>query len=501
MNIFELVKKKESKLGFLAAILTGMVAHAYRMLNYIPNAEGITFLEGNGQGIAQGNPFLPLVGWVSSVYNLSWINGMMSIFFMAVAVTLLVDIFELKDKMQIILLAALCVGFPAVTSAFAYMYNADCYMLAYLLMVAAVWSFCKATGWLGRYAAPIGLLWIGLNIFRAGIGVFLVLSLLVLIADILKKVSLKNALLAFGEKLGCMAAAWIGYTIGLWGISKYTGTVLAVHFTFVSPLVAWRKTFDDLSNLMQMVGENGSKLYEGCNIAVACVIVVLMLVLLVRSELWKSPAKLLVLLASTALLPFAAFALNYVEPGVIYETYMQWALVFWYMLVIVLWQKVFGHDWKVLAGKLTAALCAVVLGVLCYANILTANVNYFYMNLAYEKTYANCIDILNRMDDCDSFRNGCYVAVMGRYDSLDFITELKPVVSGVTPKVFLENQSQYVNFWANHCGIILFEVTDEQRNVICNSEIFKAMPAYPSYGCVKEVEGIIIVKLSDEEAK
>jgi hypothetical protein len=119
------------------------------------------------------------------------------------------------------------------------------------------------------------------------------------------------------------------------------------------------------------------------------------------------------------------------------------------------------------------------------------------MTLSYEKTYANCLDLLNRMDDCDSFDRGCTVAVFGTYDSLDFLATESVPVSGITPKVFLEDQDQYVTFWANACGIGMNGASEEQRASIADTDEYKEMAAYPAYGCVQEINGIIVVKLSE----
>jgi hypothetical protein len=39
--------------------------------------------------------------------------------------------------------------------------------------------------------------------------------------------------------------------------------------------------------------------------------------------------------------------------------------------------------------------------------------------------------------------------------------------------------------------------TEEQRVSIADTDAYKEMAAYPAYGCVQEINGIIVVKLSE----
>lgn len=115
------------------------LAHAYRFFNFLPIWDSIYNFTGVGSTYTLGRWFLGYAGLITSMFDLPWVNGAFSLFYISIVVILLTEMFEIKNKGMIVLCAAIFVSFPTVVSSFAYMYTADAYLLAFLLATLAVY--------------------------------------------------------------------------------------------------------------------------------------------------------------------------------------------------------------------------------------------------------------------------------------------------------------------------------------------------------------------------
>lgn len=146
--------KREWKTAVLATWIIGLFAHAYRFFNFLMTWDSLYNIYGAGDTYGLGRWFLPWAGLLSSTFDMPWVNGALSLFFISAAVVLLVELFEMKNGFLISLCAGVIVTFPTVMSTFAYMYTADCYMLAFLMAVAAVFVTCRVK----KYGMFLGML-------------------------------------------------------------------------------------------------------------------------------------------------------------------------------------------------------------------------------------------------------------------------------------------------------------------------------------------------------
>ena len=80
--------------------------------------------------VTSGRWFLTVACGISSYFDLKWVNGVLSLLYLALSAVVLVKFFEVKSKIVMGIISALLVTFPAVCATFAYMYTADGYFLA-----------------------------------------------------------------------------------------------------------------------------------------------------------------------------------------------------------------------------------------------------------------------------------------------------------------------------------------------------------------------------------
>ena len=76
--------KSQWKITFLATWIGGMLAHAYRFFNFLPSWDSMYNFSGTGATYSSGRCFLEFFGKISSKYDMPWVNGALSLFYLCI---------------------------------------------------------------------------------------------------------------------------------------------------------------------------------------------------------------------------------------------------------------------------------------------------------------------------------------------------------------------------------------------------------------------------------
>jgi len=170
------------KTCFLAALTIGLLAHLYKITNWLPNWDSLVFRYDSQNMIALGRWFLPVVCSFSSFYDLPFLCGILAIVFHALGAVCICRILDIRRKITSALLGAVIVSFPAVTSVMMYNYVADGYSIAFLLSALAALFMTKEKP---RYILSALLIAFSMGIYQAYITVTIMLVLIKLIDGII----------------------------------------------------------------------------------------------------------------------------------------------------------------------------------------------------------------------------------------------------------------------------------------------------------------------------
>lgn len=122
----EIFKKLKSKItpAFAACLLSsfvfGFAAHFYRMTNWLPNWDSLVFREDPQHMESLGRWFLSFASSLSTDYELPWLCGLICLLFFGLGAAVICKMFGVEKKLSAVLIGALTVTFPAVTSTFTY---------------------------------------------------------------------------------------------------------------------------------------------------------------------------------------------------------------------------------------------------------------------------------------------------------------------------------------------------------------------------------------------
>ena len=494
--------KPEWKTAVLATWIIGLFAHAYRFFNFLPTGDTMHSFFGTGATYRSGRWFLDWASQLSTNYELIWVNAALSMIYICVAVVMLIELLEIKSKCSIILTAGLVVTFPAVTSTFAYMFTADGYMMAFMLAVAGIYLTQKY-----RWGVIPGALCVCLSMstYQAYLSVSLVLVAIVCIKKVLlDDLNFVQALqaeypqaiaLAIGAVLNKVLTNLINEHIGM-ALTSYQGINDVHMLTIEDNLKAVGASWDGFK-LFFMIGEWADKSrYSQLHQLFFVLLLGFTVYFVIKKKVYKRPLVLICVTAAYLCMPMLVYVIRFVSVKVVYHALMVMSLSLLYVFILMLIEH-FDECNKLEKGMRYLTI-AVMCGI-CYINILNANYAYYQMNLSYEKSYAIAMDVLSRVEEIEEFDGTQKIAVCGFYDATtEIIKPSKPELVGVSNGTVLAGQEHYLAMWEYCMGRVYDGATPEETFAVCQTKEYQDMNVYPYAGCVECIDGVVVVKLSEE---
>lgn len=522
-----------------SVLVCGLLAHAYAFFNYIPNWDGIISYYSDQNVIRLGRCFLTLACGISSYYDLSWVNGVLSLLYIAITAVLVCELLGIRKKSSLVLTGALLATFPSVTSTFAYMYTSDGYMLAMLLMTLAVYlTLTRRSGLLpGAF-----LMMFAFGCYQAYITFAAMLVVVYSLDQLLHEdVPLKALALQWLRAISCAAAGYALYAVAnrillslqhvtladYQGVSALNGDVR------FAPAAAVKQCLTDFAYFF-----TGSlrhmNLYSVLNLAMLFLLLTGGISCVVRKKLWRQPARLAFAILFAALIPFICYTVYFLTPDVSYHMLMQGGLYFVYVLLIVIYDRL-----HVVAGRHTSAwhaaayewLCAIVCCVIIYNFILIANICY----RTQETSVARSMNELDRIaeeisvqlaaqdaaadrartqapdspagglqaeaPDYPAGTDGCHMlAVIGTHkDSAGISVNLPPDMTGFTDGYIMTHALHYSLLLERYYNLSFEPADDAAAAALAENAAVRAMPCWPEKGSVQIISDTLVIKFSDTQ--
>ena len=153
--------------AFVAAIILGIICHAYMMTNKWTNLDDIVQLVDKMDRTSSGRWFLKFPSAIGSDFSIPWLNGFLTIFYSGVMASFVVAMFDVKSKISAILIGGILSTFPTLASVMPFMNTQDSYQFAAMLAGIAAYLFVKKD-W--GYIGAAVLLTLSLGIYQTYLG-------------------------------------------------------------------------------------------------------------------------------------------------------------------------------------------------------------------------------------------------------------------------------------------------------------------------------------------
>lgn len=495
--------KPEIKFTFIFTFLIGLFTHLYMLTNKLPNYDDIRTFFGfgvSGQlgrwGLAQlGN----LVTGLDLCYSVPMINGLTAIMLMSLTACVIVELFDINDKM----LCALCGGgvitFPALTCTFFFMFTVSYYALAILLAVMSVYVFvrCKNTG--VRIVLSTGLLIGSISIYQAYFPLAASLYIILLLIGCMEKKNMLITAISYGIEL---VVALLGYL----GLTRfyclYTGTELSSYhgisnmgnFSLHFFLHAVKTVYEKLGELLF---SQGLELNFNLSCRVAFLLLFFVFLFLWGSKMIEliKEKKLYIVVQSVLflfLLPICVLGI-YVMCPLTEDVY---SIMLYPVVMFLVCAVVFVGKW----GKGTFGIISNWLVVLSSVGLLIfyfifANIQYMCIDMEVRQAESYFTTMITQIKSAEGYQNGMKVIFIG-----DTITDQSFYGNDLMASYNVTGRDQNLlniycreYFMRDYLGFLYDwqreEVGDKERNETAD------MACYPDDGSIRVIEECIFVKL------
>lgn len=535
VRIYREKVKATWKLAFSSAFLLGLLIHLYKFTNILPVADSLYNLYNSQNMVQSGRWFLAVACSFSSFFDLPWITGLFSVFFMALTAVVITEVFEMKNPCLIVVSGGLLVSFPSIYSALSYGFTADGYMIAMFLSALSVQLTKMSAQFNGReriYRVIFGTICICLScgIYQAYVSFSYILAICYFLMELLRNNRsareytgwIVSQIVMYVTALAAYYIIWKlclhvqGYSvtsyqgmdrIGLYGGRSLTDTIIAVLYSFAMFFLE--------GNPMEYGLTNWSAL---CILTIAAFAIGFCIAFF-RSGCAKRKLHTVLCVLCLISIPFGCCILMFTSEQVFYHALMMQSVCVLFIFTGVIWEA-----WCKPRGSTAVwvLLCAVV-----FNNGVTANIHYKHLDESFKRTQALAAEVNTRIHliDDGTIRN---VAIVGTLDgfgeeALNNDAELrglgpwKTVCYTLLTEQFLSTYTDFDLAYYRENGLEYPKVTysseelpfprdyvfyfpmlsEEDEAKLTETETFKAMPVWPAAGSVQAVGDTVVIKLSD----
>lgn len=392
--------KKEWKMAFAAAFLTGLLIHIYKFTNTLPGHDSLFNVYSSQNMVKLGRWFLAAACSFSSYFDLPWVTGLISLFWIAVTAVLVADIFHMENPVLILLSGGFLAAFPAVTQTFYFGFTADGYMMAMALAAFAVRCSIIGEKRKSRLSAAFLSIVLCCGIYQAYLSFALVLALCYFMAELLENRHTKreylfwmrNQVLLYGAGVAAYYVIW-KLALLMQGVrpSPYLGIAAVGQVgpaAFLNAVLETAKAFFSVFAVWNFL-ERGLTVYTVLNMLFLLLCAAVVVTAAAKSRLSARKMECGLFLLCAAAIPFAAFIWFFASPGIQYSTRMEQSICLLYILTAVLLDR-----WVKPRYSSPAAL---FLAVIILHNGITANLFYQYVHRCYERSYGIGVEIATRI--------------------------------------------------------------------------------------------------------
>ncbi len=488
--------KSEWKFSFLVTFFSGLLVHLYRLTTPLLTWDSLYNFHDPQNTIHLGRCFLTLTCGISSYYDLPTVNGLLSLVYLSLTAVCLTALFQLKNRLSILLLGGLTVTFPTVTSTLMYMYTADGYFLAMLLATLAVLITLKF-----RYGFLPAMLLLGISYgsYQAYISyaVMLILSWGILQALFSSEKSLGDIFAQLGRFLFMGVGGTLLYLLSFRLLSHLEG-IGASSYQGVSSM-----KLPGIAELLHAIPAaliefvyfffgplSSISLYQMINGVLFLVLAVLFFLALLKTRVYQDLPRLLFLLCSMLVLPFACCLIYFVTPDVRYHMLMMMGFSLIYLLPVLLTEQLHRVSLRWIVLLLSA--------LTIYQFALLANITYLQAHKSYEETYALAVTLTDRIEQLPDYEQAKKLCVLGHFDGHDDISiSFPPAMTGIKEGYLVSEPGHFSAFLETYLGLQLPACTEQEQAAIASSQKASTMPIWPAQGSLYLEGDTVVLKIGE----
>lgn len=495
------------RVAFLTAFAVGLLIHMPVLLSDIPNHDGLDSLYFDQNMITSGRWFLMIACGFSSFYTLPWVIGLLGLLFLSLAAAALTELLEVEKTWAVMAISAILPAFPALASTFAYVFTLDGYMLALLLATLAVLVTKKKRYGFLPGAACLAL---SLGIYQGYLAFAMILSAFSVLMLSAGEGKIREKILKAARYL-CMGVlgAVLYYGI-LQLLLKLQGKELA-SYQGISGMGSAAASEGLLSTLEKVYRDflgfslKGNVIYNNWLSLAACILLALasltaLVSLATRRKWWRNPWFFMIAIVSAVAFPPVTNVILLISPGVNYHLLMRYQWVLYLIGAIAFVGRREEEHFRGACLTEWMALAAAFVLVCFYG--VTDNIGYVNLQKRYEKTYAYCVRLLDRIEQTPGYYQGIPIAMIGvvgdeQFPPTDLTLPVTSNMIGLNGDVLLYTGENYRKFIRNYLGATLNILPGAMAEMYYD-EAYVEMDSFPGKDSIRIIDGIMYIKTENK---
>lgn len=501
----------QQKTAFFSTVLTGFLCHLFILTNSMYNHDDIRYLYVDFDKPELGRWLQTYAAGITSYFSMPVVNGILALIYAGITSMVIVQMFNIKRKLTIFLSAGLFVTFPTVAVLYSFMFAADPFLLSCLLSALAAYYVTRTDrkwGW----AIGAAFLCCSVGIYQSYLSFALILMLLYFILMLLQPehYSDKTILIMAVRYIAMLGSGMAAYYIGMTLTLKVKHTQLSSYQGINNSSVPG---LSDIRDRILMVMRDFIDFFKPSQVLafnrwmqfalLVCIVLLFFFffTLYFRHGLYKNIMRNFFLLFCILCIPLSVNVFYLISADVNIHMLMRHAWCLLFISVLILFEKV-SPLWHHKKQAVVEWICVISSMLILWNYILLSNIAYFNMNFRYEKTYALCIKIMDRIEqseDYDSHRPMAFIGDFSKTYKMEAVKDLlEPMVGMSGPRVFDGTSRAYLPFFQNCLGEDITVVTPEEEKALKATPEFQEMPRFPHEGSIRVINDVTVIKLNDD---
>lgn len=506
------------KIAFFTVIIIGFIAHLTMLTETIMSQDGLwnsmKYSSAGDWELTLGRWGIVLVEILNNFIKIPTIATISCILTMAIAAIFLVEVFDLKSKISIIITSSALVLTPTFTATVLYIYTSFAYCFNLLLTILAIWLLYKYKNKkLGFIFSSVCIMF-SFSIYQSYIGVTIGLCLMLGIINLIKNCSsIKQVLIETLKTAGAVIVGGILYYIVTMVLLKISGFEFATYKNANS--VGILDIFLNLKNSIVQAYKDFGIFFMGDSVIyngnykrdilyfiffLLFAIILFIKVLGLKEEKKDKLCKILLIGLAMALLPLALNIVDVLAPKTKIYILTASQMILMIPFVFAIMETL---DKKYIL-KYSIILCSIIIMGTYY---LATHTSYAALKVTYNQAYATTIRIMDRIENTPGYNKDMKILFGGIVGNNNFprTSNLYGFTIGEVANnvVFHGTYGGQLGTWENYLKVFLgLNVTFCEDNVyrdIVTGSIYKdEMDVFPAQNSIRIMDGIVIVKLSEE---
>lgn len=502
---------REEKNAFLTAFVFSLLVHLYKFTNTLLNHDAMYNVYTQQNMVGSGRWALKYACGISSYYDLPWVIGLLCCVYIALTAMIIVRLFRVKNPVVSFLCGGFLASSPATIETIFFQFTADGYFLAMVLAALAVYLSRVEEKRLWCYLLSGACICVCCGIYQAYVSFALILAVCHMIHELLRNRNTKKEyflwvarqVVIFGGSLAVYYVLWqkvMDWT-GI-GVNAYQGIDQLGGMSLDLLRHGWNNAVSSVTYYLFQFAlwGNGWSFYSMLNVLLLGALALGLVVAAVKSKLWQRPwALVLIVLGLLAVIPFAGMWC-FTSYTVSYRPLMLQSLMVLFLFTAIVYQ-----EWT---GPVLKNAAALLLTIIVLHNALLANISYFYMNLCYERTYADAVEMAGEIHDLGNLEDFADIAVLGnRYNDVQWGWQNGDgtlsregrfyILTCLLEENLLVDEWQVRGFLDWFLNIQIPTASPQRCSELTQDPRVQQMPAWPAEGSIALVDETLVIKLSE----